>query len=167
MVTQKITIIPQDLLKWSFKYARFLLAKCNVFIATTLSPVSLILHFRPSEPKTVNFADPCWSNFCYLCYLFITQQAAIINKTNPRHIRPIATPSRVMIVSLSFSEIRNKKQKKSLHIACIIDNSINYTLLYKAVQSALHTLPHCSTFFPFLRPRPLPWNLRTQIIAYM
>jgi len=127
---------------WFFKYVRIMLAKCHVSMATTLSPVSLILHFRPLEPKIVNFADPWWSNFCYLYYLFITQQAAIINITNPRHNRPIATASRVMIVSLSFSEIRNTKQKKSLHIACIIDNSINYTPFYKDVQTALHTLPH-------------------------
>ena len=136
----KITRLPSLTLKEG--NFRFILAKCHVSIATTLSPVSLILHFRPSEPKIVNFADPWWSNFCYLCYLFITQQAAIINITNPRHIRPIATPSRVMIVSLSFSEIRNTKQKKSLHIACIMDNLINYTPFYKNVQTALHTLPH-------------------------
>ena len=35
-----------------------MLAKCHVSMATTLSPVSRILHFRPSEPEIVNFADP-------------------------------------------------------------------------------------------------------------
>ena len=132
-------------------------------MATTLSPVSLILHFRPPERQIVNFADPWWSNFCYLCYLFITQQAAIINITNPRHIRPIATPSRVMIVSLSFSEIRNTKQKKSLHIASIIDNSINYSILQRRPNSPSHP-PSLVWLFSFLPPCPLPWNLRTQII---
>ena len=148
---------------WFFKYVRIMLAKCHVSMATTLSPVSLILHFRPSEPKIVNFADPWWSNFCYLCYLFITQQAAIINITNPRHIRPIATPSRVMIVSLSFSEIRNTKQKKSLHIASIIDYSINYSILQRRPNSPSHP-PSLVWLFSFLPPCPLPWNLRTQII---
>ena len=133
-------------------------------MATTLSPVSLILHFRPSEPKIVNFADPWWSNFCYLCYLFITQQAAIINITNPRHIRPIATASRVMIVSLSFSEIRNTKHKK------IITYSLHYRQFYQ-LYSILQRRPNSPShppslvwLFSFLPPCPLPWDLRTQII---
>ena len=140
-----------------------MLAKYHVSMATTLSPVSLILHFRPSEPKIVNFADPWWSNFCYLCYLFITQQAAIINITNPRHIRPIATPSRVMIVSLSFSEIRNTKQKKSLHIAYIIEFYQLYSILQRR-PTCSSQLPSLVWLFSFLPPCPLPWNLRTQII---
>ena len=41
-----------------FKYVRFMVAKCHISMATTLSPVRLILHFRHSEPKIVNFADP-------------------------------------------------------------------------------------------------------------
>ena len=142
---------------------RFILAKCYISIATTLSPVSLILHFRPSEPKIVDFADPWYSNFCYLCYLFITQQAAIINITNPRHIRPIATPSRVMIVSLSFSEIRNTKQKKSLHIAYIIEFYQLYSILQRR-PTCSSQLPSLVWLFSFLPPCPLPWNLRTQII---
>ena len=140
-----------------------MLAKCYISIATTLSPVSLILHLRPSEPKIVDFADPWYSNFCYLCYLFITQQAAIINITNPRHIRPIATPSRVMIVSLSLSEIRNTKQKKSLHIACIIEFYQLHSILQRRPNSPSQPLS-LKWLFSFLPPCPLPWNLRTQII---